>query len=104
MPLPRSSGMRFGLRGELEALAGEAALELREGRRLELADALARQAELLADGLECPRLAVGEAEAELDDAALPLGELRDDVPHGLAAKRLRRLLLRVDGGLVGEQV
>src|SRR3954451_3678837 len=92
------------LRGELEALAGQAALELRERRRLELADALARQAELLADGLERPGLAIGEAEAELDDAALPLGELRDDVPHGLAAKRLRRLLLRVDGGLVGEQV
>jgi hypothetical protein len=39
---------------------------------LELADALARQVELMADRLERPRLAF-EAEAKLEDPALPLG-------------------------------
>src|SRR4051812_7402758 len=42
-------GRRLG--GELEVVAREAALELGECARLELADALARQAQLAADGL-----------------------------------------------------
>ena len=53
--------------------------QLREGLALDLADALARDAELAADLLERARVAVEQAEAELDDLLLTLGERVEDV-------------------------
>ena len=90
------------LRGEDELVA-ERELEPREGVALELPDALPRQAELLADRLERGGLGL-EAEAKLDDAPLPLGQIRDRALHALPPDRLDRFLGGIDRGLVGEQV
>src|SRR5919202_395014 len=74
-----------------------------EGLALELADALPRQVELVPDRLEGPRLAL-EAEAELEDSTLPLGESVERAPHALAAERLLGLVERIGGLTIGEQV
>src|SRR5207237_7526117 len=74
-----------------------------ERAALELADALAREAELLADRLERGRLAV-EAVAELEDPPLPVRELRDCLPDDVVPVRVRRLLGRVGRGRVAEEV
>src|SRR5262249_31486893 len=74
----------------------EGAPELRLHARLELADALARQAELLADVGQRGLVAVGE-EAQVDDGALALVELGPDAldgaAHALVALRRDRALL-----------
>src|SRR5690349_22024844 len=70
---------------------------------LELAHALARQAELLADRLERRGLAA-EAEPKLDDPPLPLGQVGDRTLDALAAHRVDGLLGRIRGRLVGEEV
>src|ERR1044072_5742179 len=70
---------------------------------LELPDALARQVELVSDRLERPGLAL-EAEAQLEDATLPLGERVERPPHTLAAERLLGLFERVGRLAVGEEV
>ena len=69
----------------------------------ELADALARQVELVADRLERPRLAL-EPEAELEDAALPLGQRVERLADALPAQRLLGLVERVGRLAVGEQI
>src|SRR5207247_784004 len=75
------------------------------GQRLtfELADALARQVQLVPDRLERPRLAI-EAEAKLEDPPLPLRERVERAPHALPAERLLGLVERVGGLAVGEEV
>ena len=75
----------------------------RERLTFELPNALARQVELVADRLERPRLAL-EAEAQLEDAPLALGERVERPPDALAAKRLLRLVERVGRVTVGEEV
>jgi hypothetical protein len=55
-----------------ELLAAGGVAQLGEGLGLDLADALAGHAELAADLLQGAGVAVGEAEAELDDLLLPL--------------------------------
>ena len=55
------------------------------------------------DRLERPRLA-GEAEAQLEDAPLALGECIESPPHTLTAQRLLSLLERIGRLTVGEQV
>src|SRR6266508_2150977 len=82
---------------------GERRLQHAECVLLELADALAREAELLADRLERLRLAV-EPEAELDDPALALRQILDRATHGLAPVRRGRLLDRIARGRVVEQI
>src|SRR5215212_3621704 len=77
--------------------------EPRERLALELADALARQVELVADRLERPRLAL-EPEPQLEDPPLALGERVECLADVLAAQRLLGLVERVDGVAVGEQV
>src|SRR3954447_26601547 len=84
---------------------GQVAQRGEPGERLtlELADALARQVELVADRLERPRLAL-EPEAELEDAPLALRERVERLPDPLLAQRLLGLVERVGGLAVGEQV
>src|SRR5690242_18909860 len=89
--------------GGEDELVAERKLQPREGVALELADALPRQAELLADRLEGRRLGV-KAEAELDDPPLPLGQVGDRALDALPAHRLDGLLGGIGRGLVGEQV
>src|SRR5712691_4032551 len=74
-----------------------------ESLALELPDALARQVELVSDRLERPGLAL-EAEAELQDAALALGQGVESPPDALAPERLLGLVERIRGLAVGEQV
>src|SRR5919206_5393901 len=102
----RSRGARpsYGaatLRGDRDEVAQCA--EPGERLALELADALPRQVELVPDRLERPRLAL-EAEPELEDAPLPLGERVERAPHALPAERLLGLVERVSGLAVGEEV
>src|SRR3954470_22400120 len=88
--------------GGEDELVAECELEPRQGVALELPDALPRQAELLADRFERGGLGL-EAEAELDDAPLPLGQIRDRPLNALPADRLDRLLGGIDRRLVGEE-
>src|SRR5689334_18653059 len=82
---------------------GELVLELRQGGGLELAHTLARDAQLLADRLERLGLAA-DAEPQLDDPPLALGELRDRVAHLAPAERVDGVDLGVGRGLVVEEV
>src|SRR5438445_2239417 len=77
--------------------------EAGERLSLELTDALAGQVELVADRLERPRLAL-EAEAQLEDPPLPLGQRVERTPDALAAERLLGLLERVRGLAIREEV
>src|SRR5205085_10136811 len=70
---------------------------------LELADALARQVELVPDRLERPRLAL-EAEPQLEDPPLALGKRVECLADVLTAERLLGLVERVGGLAIGEQV
>ena len=71
--------------------------------RLELADAFAREVELVADRFERPRLAL-EAEPQLEDPPLAFGERVERLADVLAAQRLLGLVERVGGFAVGEEV
>ena len=71
--------MRLG--GDADQVAQRA--EAGECLPLELADALARQVELVADRLERPRLTL-EAEPQLEDPPLPLGKRVERTPDALA--------------------
>src|SRR5581483_4965480 len=67
------------------------------------ADALAREIELVADRLERPGLAL-EAEAQLQDPPLPLRERVERAADALLAQRLLRLVERIRGLAVGEEI
>src|SRR3954447_1659667 len=92
---------RGGASGRVDdrLVGGEAA----QGVGLDLAHALPRDAELLADLLERGGLAAAEAEAQRDHVALPLGQLGDRAAHRIGAHRALDLVL---GGRAagGEQV
>jgi hypothetical protein len=105
-PAPRPTvGLTFSWLAELGCDALELAQRCEAGQRLplELADALTRQVELVADRLERPRLSL-EPEAELEDPPLALGQGVEGPPRALAAKRLLGLVERVSGLAVGEEV
>src|SRR5262249_61949386 len=105
LQVPALPALRAG--GAYQALVLYAVAErLRLGQRLELlqrvvldlTDALARDAERLADLLECARLPAGEAEPQLDHLTLPLGQRGERGLDVGAAERQRRSfvgLLRV---------
>ena len=57
----------------------------------------------MADRLERPRLAL-EAEPQLEDAPLPLGERVECAANALAPKRLLRLVERIGRVAVGEEI
>src|SRR5919106_4148701 len=70
---------------------------------LELADALAREAQLGADCLQRPGLAL-EPEAQLEDAPLPLRKRVERLADALLAQRLLRLVERVGRLAVREEI
>src|SRR3954467_4912821 len=70
---------------------------------LELAHALARQVELVADRLQRPRLAL-EPEAKLEDTPLALRERVERAPDALLAQRLLGLVERIGSLAVGEEI
>src|ERR671934_97231 len=69
---------------------------------LELANALTRQVELVADRLERPRLAL-EAEAQLEDPPLALRKGVERLPHSLPPERLLGLGQQLVAADVGEE-
>ena len=73
-----------------EALRARRMAQLGERLRLDLADALARHAELLAHLLEGAHLTVVETEAEPDDRALAVVELLERFLDRLGEQRPRR--------------
>src|SRR4029077_21267850 len=103
-PLP------FALRRGGEAVAVgldqafELAGELLEGVRLQLPDALARQAELPADRLQRALLLAVETEPELDHATLALGEDLERLADAVVAQIRVGLRHRIDALEVGEQI
>jgi hypothetical protein len=70
---------------------------------LDLAHTLPRDAELLADRFQRLRSVV-EAEAKLEHAPFPLGELRQGTPHLQPAQRVDGLVLRIRGERIAEEV
>src|SRR5919204_1260975 len=97
--LSRGYGLvRAGDRREV-ADGGEALERL----ALELAHTLAREAELVPDGLERPRIAL-EAEAQLEDAPFAFRKRVERLAHALLAQRLLRLVERVDRLAVREEI
>src|SRR5581483_12477105 len=92
-------------RGCLGGEAGQLAQrgEARQRLALELPDALARQVELVADRLERPRLTL-EAEPQLEDAPLPLGQRVEGLADVLLAQRLLCLVERIRRLAVGEEI
>src|SRR6478672_3314046 len=70
---------------------------------LQLADPLAGQVELVPDRLERPRLAL-EAEAKLEDPALPLGQSVERAADSLLAQRLLGLVERIRRLAIGEEI
>src|SRR6185295_4035933 len=103
----RKAGIRGGSAEPgllVSAFLGEAFLELGEGGFLDLADALAREAELAADLVEGHRVAFVEAEAEAEDRGLALADRpeqgRDALEVGVGGRRPAVAALAV-GPLVG---
>jgi hypothetical protein len=97
--IPQRS-MRRRIRDE----APRGVAELRQRAGLELADALAGEAEVAADVVERARLAVEQAEAQLEDDPLALRQAGDDVEQLLAGEALRGDLERVVGVAVLDEV
>jgi oligopeptide/dipeptide ABC transporter ATP-binding protein len=69
----------------------------------QLADAFARQAELVPDRFERPGPTV-EAEPELENAPLTFGQRRERTPETFTVERLLSLVERVGGLAVSEQI
>ena len=82
----------------------ERVLEPGQRRLLELANPLAGQLELAPDLLERQAVLTREAEPELEDPSLAVGQTGERRANALALERLVRLVDRVDGGAIGEQV
>src|SRR5207253_10200813 len=95
---PDANSWRLRGRGEV-FVGGEPAKRL----GLDLAHALAREAELLADRLERGRTVADETEAERDHIALAVRQLGDRAAHRVVAERCVRLVLRRRTGR-GEEV
>src|SRR5659263_559882 len=87
-----------------QALRVAVRLELGQRLGLDLADALARDAELLPDLFEGARVAARAAEAQLDDAALALREQLQHADELLALHDVVDLFDRRGGILVFDEV
>ena len=88
----------------LEFLAAAGVAQLAERLGLDLADALARDIEFLADLLKRAGAAVLNAEAQLEDLLFARGQGREYVHQLLLQQRERRGLARLARALVGNEV
>src|SRR6185436_7092310 len=71
---------------------------------LDLADPLARHVERAADLVEGAGVLAAKPVAELEDAALAVGEVLQRLAEGLLGEDLRRALVRRLGALVGDEL
>src|ERR671911_319883 len=97
----RTSARKLGRGSDGDEVAQRT--EARERLALELPHALTREVQLVTDRLERPRLAL-EPEAQLENAALPLGKRVECLAHTLASQRLLGLVERVRCLAVREQI
>src|SRR4051794_23195450 len=102
MPLTARGDGGLGDGPELRGL-GEA-LKLLEGLVLDLADALARDVERPADLVERARVLAAEAVAQLEDAALAVGQVLEGLAQRFLGEDLRGALVRRLGALVGDEL
>src|SRR3954469_4058428 len=95
----------YGVLGDVPELLGLGeALKLLEGLVLDLADALPRDVERAPDLVERARVLAAEAVAELEDAALAVGEVLQRLAQRLLGEDLRGALVRRLGALVGDEL
>src|SRR4051812_941691 len=95
----------YGGLGDVPELLGLGeALKLLEGLVLDLADALARDVERPADLVERARVLAAEAVAQLEDAALAVGQVLEGLAQRFLGEDLRRALVRRLGALVGDEL
>ena len=80
------------------------ALQLLERLVLDLADALARDVERAPDLVERARVLAAEAVAQLEDAALAVGEVLQRLAQRLLGEDLGGALVRRLGALVGDEL
>src|SRR6201999_3944682 len=80
------------------------ALELLQRLVLDLADALARDVERPPDLVERARVLAAEAVAQLEDAALAVGEVLQRLAQRLLGQDLGGALVRRLGALVGDEL
>src|SRR5207245_2463085 len=104
LALRASSQLRSLRLGELrQPLASQRLPQLQQAARLDLADALAGDAVGPRHLLQGPRLAVAQAEAQLDDLALARGQRSQHLADALAEQMLINRLAGVGGvGVVQE--
>src|SRR5262249_36245162 len=101
----RTSPLMVGPPSRRPGRDGDHVAEGREARQrlaLQLPHPLAGQVELVTYRLERPRLAL-EAEAQLEDPPLALGQRVERLPDALPAQRLLCLVERIGRLAVGEQ-
>src|SRR5690349_4182877 len=96
--------VRALLRDVAELLGLGEALELLERLVLDLADALARHVERPPDLVERARVLAAEAVAQLEHAALAVGEVLQRLAQRLLGEDLRGALVRRLGPLVGDEL
>src|SRR4051812_40012875 len=92
------------LRDVAELLGLRERLQLLQRLVLDLADALARDVERPPDLVERARVLAAEAVAELEDAALAVGEVLQRLAQRLLGEDLRRALVRRLRALVGDEL
>src|ERR1700741_1182548 len=80
------------------------ALQLLQRLVLDLADALARDVERAAHLVQRPRVLAAEAVAQLEHAALAVGEVLQRLAQRLLGQDLRGALVRRLGALVGDEL
>src|SRR3954467_9817393 len=91
--------------GDIAELLGlREALQLLERLVLDLADALARDVERPPDLVERARVLAAEAVAQLEHAALSVGEVLQRLAQRLLGEDLGRALVRRLGALVGDEL
>src|SRR3954454_18862357 len=95
----------YGVLGDVPELLGLGeALKLLEGLVLDLADALPRDVERAPDLVERARVLAAEPVAQLEDAALAVGEVLQRLAQRLLGEDLRRALVGRLGALVGDEL